>query len=125
MLSTLVHVGKALALPFLLSSSSSEAATSTSLRGFTHDKLQYNSLDIADQDSPKLTDCLLSAVSGDDCGTVVAGCIWCKEPVYGLCLTASAAERVRWMPFFKCDLLAEQMMKDEDEIFVDEEFEMA
>ena len=125
MLSTLVHVGKALALPVLLSPTSSDAATFTSLRGFTHDNLQYNSLEIADEDSPKLADCLLSAVSGDDCGTVVAGCIWCKEPVYGLCLTESAAEKVRWMPFFKCDLIGEQMIKDEVEIVVDEEFEIA
>eukprot|EP00956_Cyclotella_meneghiniana_P008792 scaffold12009_cov61-Cyclotella_meneghiniana.AAC.8 len=52
--------------------------------------------------SPKLSECLLSAVSNDDCGTAVAGCIWCAEPIYGLCLTESAAQKVRWMPFFTC-----------------------
>lgn len=52
--------------------------------------------------SPKLSECLLSAVSNDDCGTAVSGCIWCAEPIYGLCLTESAAQKVRWMPFFTC-----------------------
>mmetsp|Transcript_26559 Transcript_26559/g.56123 ORF Transcript_26559/g.56123 Transcript_26559/m.56123 type:complete len:118 (-) Transcript_26559:156-509(-) len=54
--------------------------------------------------SPKLTDCLLSAVNSDDCGTVVEGCIWCAEPVYGLCVTGTAAKRMNVMPFFSCSL---------------------
>lgn len=54
--------------------------------------------------NPKLTDCLLSASDSDGCGTVVAGCVWCAEPVYGLCVTRTAAERMKVMPFFTCSL---------------------
>ena len=52
--------------------------------------------------APKLTDCLLSAVSSGDCGSVVPGCVWCAEPIYGLCVTENAASRMRMMPFFEC-----------------------
>ena len=52
--------------------------------------------------APKLTDCLLSAVSSEDCGSVVPGCVWCAEPIYGLCVTENAASKMRMMPFFKC-----------------------
>jgi len=55
-------------------------------------------------DSPEMTDCLLSAVNVDDCGSEVAGCIWCAEPVYGLCVTPTAAKRMNVMPFFTCSL---------------------
>jgi hypothetical protein len=51
---------------------------------------------------PKLADCLLSAASSDDCGSVVPGCVWCAEPIYGLCVTESAASKMRMMPFFEC-----------------------
>ena len=37
---------------------------------------------------------------GADCGVAVEGCIWCAEPVYGLCVTESAAKRMNIMPFF-------------------------
>mmetsp|Transcript_27704 Transcript_27704/g.62097 ORF Transcript_27704/g.62097 Transcript_27704/m.62097 type:complete len:117 (-) Transcript_27704:158-508(-) len=53
---------------------------------------------------PQLTDCLLSAVKEEDCGSLVKGCYWCAEPVYGLCLTKDAAIKVKWMPFFTCHL---------------------
>ena len=56
---------------------------------------------------PKLSECLLSATTKDDCGIAVQGCIWCAEPVYGLCLTESAAKKVDWMPFFTCIFPAE------------------
>ena len=29
---------------------------------------------------PKITDCLVSAVKEEDCGSVVEGCYWCAEP---------------------------------------------
>ena len=58
----------------------------------------YSNSDLA----PKLTDCLLSAVSSEDCGTVVPGCHWCAEPIYGLCVTEEAAMRLKIVPFFKC-----------------------
>ncbi|KAL3798719.1 hypothetical protein HJC23_004470 [Cyclotella cryptica] len=128
MLSKFVHIVNVLTLPavFLILFSTSSISSATSLRAYTHDN-QHVSHDISEEEPPKLTDCLLSAVSGDDCGTVVAGCIWCKEPVYGLCLTESAAERVRWMPFFKCNLPEEKMKEEEEEIevVVDEEVEIA
>ena len=54
---------------------------------------------------PKLTDCLLSAVNANDCGTIVPGCHWCAEPIYGLCVTETAARKMQMMPFFKCNLL--------------------
>ena len=60
--------------------------------------------DTLSDDTPQLNDCLMSAVNSDDCGTVVAGCIWCAEPAYGLCVTPHAANRMGWMPFFTCNL---------------------
>ena len=54
--------------------------------------------------SPALTDCLLSAVNSNDCGTIVAGCIWCAEPIYGLCVTETAAKKMQGLPIFKCNL---------------------
>ncbi|KAL3766991.1 hypothetical protein ACHAWO_004965 [Cyclotella atomus] len=64
---------------------------------------------LADDPSPKLSECLLSAVSDDDCGTVLEGCIWCAEPIYGLCLTESAAKKVKWMPFLTCTFPDEEV----------------
>mmetsp|Transcript_34150 Transcript_34150/g.62806 ORF Transcript_34150/g.62806 Transcript_34150/m.62806 type:complete len:113 (-) Transcript_34150:348-686(-) len=55
-------------------------------------------------EDPTLTNCLLSAVSSDDCGSEVAGCIWCAEPIYGLCVTPTAANKMKFMPFFTCDV---------------------
>mmetsp|Transcript_17185 Transcript_17185/g.35877 ORF Transcript_17185/g.35877 Transcript_17185/m.35877 type:complete len:177 (+) Transcript_17185:254-784(+) len=57
-----------------------------------------------DDDDPKLTDCLLSAVSATDCGSILPKCIWCKEPIAGLCVTESAARKMNLMPFFTCSL---------------------
>ena len=54
--------------------------------------------------SPKLLDCLLSGSDSVDCGTVVAGCKWCAEPVYGLCVTEKVSGKISWMPFFTCDM---------------------
>ena len=53
---------------------------------------------------PTLTNCLLSASSSTDCGTIVPGCVWCAEPVYGLCVSETAAKRMNNMPFFTCSL---------------------
>ena len=57
-----------------------------------------------DTSSSSLADCLLSASTSTDCGVAVQGCIWCAEPVYGLCVTEAAAKRMNIMPFFTCDL---------------------
>ena len=53
---------------------------------------------------PTLTNCLLSASNSTDCGTIVPGCVWCAEPVYGLCVSETAAKRMNNMPFFTCSL---------------------
>ena len=58
----------------------------------------------ADDSSPTLTNCLLSAVNPNDCGTKVAGCIWCAEPIYGLCVSETAAKKLKVIPFFNCAL---------------------
>mmetsp|Transcript_18291 Transcript_18291/g.29619 ORF Transcript_18291/g.29619 Transcript_18291/m.29619 type:complete len:119 (+) Transcript_18291:116-472(+) len=60
--------------------------------------------DPSNSDPPTLTNCLLSAVSSDDCGSELAGCIWCAEPIYGLCVTPTAANKMKFMPFFTCDV---------------------
>jgi len=60
--------------------------------------------DTSSSSSPSLSDCLLSASTSVDCGVAVEGCIWCAEPVYGLCVTESAAKRMNIMPFFTCDV---------------------
>ncbi|KAL3761070.1 hypothetical protein ACHAWU_005207 [Discostella pseudostelligera] len=87
-------------------------AQHSSLRSEDHEEVGStstlsSSFDITTTDdttSPTLSDCLLSAVNSNDCGTIVAGCIWCAEPIYGLCVTKTAAEKMKVMPFFKCNL---------------------
>ena len=54
------------------------------------------------ENEPTLTNCLLSASNSTDCGTIVPGCVWCAEPVYGLCVSETAAKRMNNMPFFTC-----------------------
>lgn len=51
--------------------------------------------------SPSLSDCLYSASSRDECAEK-EGCVWCKEPVYGLCLTEELAEKMSFLPFLTC-----------------------
>ena len=63
-----------------------------------------NAPDNATTNPPSLTQCLLSAVNGNDCGSIVPGCHWCAEPIYGLCVTEAAAEKMKIMPFFKCNV---------------------
>jgi|Transcript_17155 hypothetical protein len=50
---------------------------------------------------PTLSDCLISASSATEC--TVPGCVWCKEPIYGLCVTESTATKIGWMPFLTCE----------------------
>ena len=52
-------------------------------------------------DSPQLSDCLYSAVTSEDCAKK-EGCVWCKEPVYGLCVTKDLADKMNSLPFFTC-----------------------
>ena len=67
------------------------------------DVVDVAGVNVPSSNSPKLTDCLFSASNATDCGSVVAGCKWCAEPVYGLCVTETVSERISWMPFFTCD----------------------
>jgi hypothetical protein len=63
-----------------------------------------NAPDNTNSNPPTLTQCLLSAVNVNDCGSIVSGCHWCAEPIYGLCVTETAAEKMKILPFFKCNL---------------------
>jgi hypothetical protein len=51
--------------------------------------------------SPHLSECLYSASSSEDCNKK-EGCVWCKEPVYGLCLTKELAKKISFLPFVTC-----------------------
>mmetsp|Transcript_21771 Transcript_21771/g.35896 ORF Transcript_21771/g.35896 Transcript_21771/m.35896 type:complete len:125 (+) Transcript_21771:53-427(+) len=51
--------------------------------------------------SPPVSDCLHSASSSEDCSRK-EGCIWCQEPLYGLCLTKELAKKINFLPFFTC-----------------------
>jgi hypothetical protein len=31
-------------------------------------------------------------------------CVWCAEPVFGLCVPPNAASQMKYLPFFKCDI---------------------
>ena len=59
---------------------------------------------------PSLADCLLSAINSEDCGSIVMGCHWCAEPLYGLCVTKDAAMRMKNLPFFECDVVGDVEM---------------
>ena len=45
--------------------------------------LSLDGRDPAPAAEPQLTDCLISAVNEEDCGSVVEGCYWCAEPGRG------------------------------------------
>ncbi|EJK47722.1 hypothetical protein THAOC_33542 [Thalassiosira oceanica] len=46
----------------------------------TLDEEQVDPVDPGPAADPQLTDCLLSAVKEEDCGSLVKGCYWCAEP---------------------------------------------
>ena len=49
-------------------------------------------------------DCLLAASDGPTCRDYDDGaCVWCAEPIYGLCVTPQVADRIGALPFFNCD----------------------
>mmetsp|Transcript_2740 Transcript_2740/g.4162 ORF Transcript_2740/g.4162 Transcript_2740/m.4162 type:complete len:121 (-) Transcript_2740:918-1280(-) len=64
-------------------------------------ELSHNFRTGAEQASPQLSDCLYSASSSEDCSKK-EGCVWCKEPVYGLCLTKELAKKMSFLPFLTC-----------------------
>jgi hypothetical protein len=56
------------------------------------------------KDAPSIYDCLQAASGGDECRAAFDGqCVWCAEPIYGLCVTPSVAHMIGALPFFKCD----------------------
>lgn len=53
---------------------------------------------------PSIYDCLQAASGEDECKTTWGGqCVWCAEPVFGLCVTPTVANRIGKLPFFSCD----------------------
>jgi hypothetical protein len=49
-------------------------------------------------------DCLLAGTDSASCTDATKGaCIWCAEPVYGLCVTPEAAAKLAYLPFFNWD----------------------
>ena len=60
---------------------------------------------VQDKDEPpSIYDCLQAAVTGDDCRAAFDGqCVWCAEPIYGLCVTPTIADKIGMLPFFTCD----------------------
>ena len=51
--------------------------------------------------SPRVSECLYSASTSEEC-TEKEGCVWCKEPLYGLCLTKELAKKMSFLPFLTC-----------------------
>lgn len=65
--------------------------------------LRVESMKVQDE-PPSVYDCLQAAVNGDDCRAAFDGqCVWCAEPVLGLCVTPAVADKIGMLPFFTCD----------------------
>ena len=48
--------------------------------------------------------CLMTGVDSASCtGATNGTCIWCAEPVLGLCVTPEVASKLNFLPFFACD----------------------
>lgn len=63
---------------------------------------RYAPVTDSETSSPTLTECLYSATTSEDCDKK-EGCVWCSEPVSGLCLTQEWANKMSFLPFLKCD----------------------
>lgn len=51
-----------------------------------------------------LWDCLMDGSDGESCRSNSNNtCVWCAEPIYGLCVTPSTADKIRNLPMFNCD----------------------
>lgn len=51
-----------------------------------------------------LWDCLMSGSDGPSCRQNSNNtCVWCKEPIAGLCVTPSTADKIGNLPMFDCD----------------------
>lgn len=48
-------------------------------------------------------DCLVSGTDSSSCAANSEGsCIWCAEPVFGLCVTPRVADKIGNLPYFSC-----------------------
>ena len=66
-----------------------------------------NEIDAMDPtiDSTGLWKCLMTGVDSASCTEATKGeCIWCAEPVLGLCVSPDVATKLNFLPYFTCDL---------------------
>ena len=55
-------------------------------------------------DESDLWTCLTTGEDSASCTEASQGaCIWCAEPVLGLCVTPEVASKLRYLPYFTCD----------------------
>lgn len=61
---------------------------------------------------PEESDLWTCLMTGDDsasCTVASRGaCIWCAEPVLGLCVTPEVASKLNYLPYFTCDSTASE-----------------
>lgn len=64
-----------------------------------------------DKSNPLLEDCLMSGVTEKTCGSgfLESACVWCSEPVLGLCVTPPVSMSIGRMPIFNCGHVEEQV----------------
>jgi hypothetical protein len=81
---------------------SQQGLATTTAAGFLRNNNNNNIIII--KDAPSIYDCLQAASGGEECRAAFDGqCVWCAEPIYGLCVTPSVANTLKILPFFKCD----------------------
>lgn len=55
------------------------------------------------EDEGGLWDCLLDGSDSESCKSNSQGtCVWCAEPIAGLCVTPGVAAKIGRLPFFNC-----------------------
>eukprot|EP00594_Rhizosolenia_setigera_P013939 CAMPEP_0178960228 /NCGR_PEP_ID=MMETSP0789-20121207/12837_1 /TAXON_ID=3005 /ORGANISM="Rhizosolenia setigera, Strain CCMP 1694" /LENGTH=246 /DNA_ID=CAMNT_0020643533 /DNA_START=56 /DNA_END=796 /DNA_ORIENTATION=- len=64
-----------------------------------------------DKSNPLLEDCLMSGVTEKTCGSgfLESACVWCSEPVLGLCVTPPVSMSIGRMPIFNCGHVEKQV----------------
>ena len=70
----------------------------------TPNNLLRSRKDNVTDDPPSIYDCLQAASGADECHDTWKGqCVWCAEPIYGVCVTPGVADKIGMLPFFSCD----------------------